>query len=1164
MTPIERYYQLLGSKETKIESLQDSISDKVGRLGEQVQGESLQDTFSTTPSGYVESNKNKVWNNYSGANIQQALAEAAGEHQLRRDEATGKVYNIATGEEYTGDTRRAYMYGTKTDKDAVKFGLARGDLDSSDYRYQPGKVQGYGWDAGKDGVDTNKKYMDMLLPYNVATALEGMVHGRKEALDNRKYKDIFSKEALEHGSGVSEYYKSAEGMLGDVRKERGPVTQDLLEKNAQMRGAQAPVYESKQDMLWSGLANQKQGYLSNLVDAAQYGVGSALARAGDAIVDAGLRASKEARKAVTGETEAELNAKMANDVKGTFLEGIVDTSGNFTGVDKYKEAGEYGYDSSRVDTYSKELIAIMKDEKAPWYKKAGKFLAGIQHAPEVLASSSGDILLAMTGVPGMAAMGAGFMNEVLDERQKINGRPNEAADYAIALPAAIAYTAVNKLTGGTAGIKETASVVRKALQQVDAGTAKKIYDASVGLALKAGKNGLEEGLEEVFQGYAEEIGTKLATSKQGEILSEDTAYEQLAAGALGFGAGAGVSVAKESPAIAGGILHAGSETVNAQLDKIAQYKDEIEKRKAGGDAEATVQAPDPVQEDGTVVNTYAEDLLKIHDLVSGDAVDEKAVDEIAGKYKDDTDLQRIVGELKAGNEETKAEMAEWATEYRAAVQRNTEAAKKADRDTLLNRESGTVPDKLGASWADLDEDGIVELATRSYEVSDAKDAGSVTSAITSILKKKVKEDGTKYTTKEITELLRPAKAVAGALATLAPRADGKKSTGQVAGEVSGGARGAVTYYNNVNTALKSGNMSVADENMRKLEKLHASQMNKAKILESNLASYEADLKAEVAAQAKMTGRSMQEVAWEMKRAVEDADVGKGARQRTGIEVEYGRDDYGKPVYVRIPKGTVLENIARDGKVQENGLGIYGVLDTVLREADAVDTLRNAALATASKPKRKTKPKVKKEEEPKKEPVDGKKEKAKKLEEEIKRREAEKLEKEAKEAEERAAVSKEYSDKLKEASTEEEIDAVASDEKYKDVERREEMATGYKTKLKPKKPVPAKDDKPKEPVNDDEPPLDMYDYADVDKDGEANVDLGDLEEKPKKAEPKAETIFDVIDEAEFEAKVNSKLKDDKIAVMTKLLDMVKDIEDKDMQSSIYRILNEKAIKQMKGC
>ena len=211
-------------QQRKIKQLEQATADKLAKLQAGMkQGANLdENTYSVNALGYIDQNKNKIWNNESALGIQDLLSEAADQSLTKG--ADGKYYFNSTGEEYTGELGRAYMYGTKDDS-GVKFGIARGDLPSSDYRYQPGRAEaegysvgkkGYGWEAGDSGVDVNKNYMDMLLPYNVSKTLEGAIHGRTGAIENRRSPNSMI-DKYEEASGQSEYYTSPEGLFGDTR-----------------------------------------------------------------------------------------------------------------------------------------------------------------------------------------------------------------------------------------------------------------------------------------------------------------------------------------------------------------------------------------------------------------------------------------------------------------------------------------------------------------------------------------------------------------------------------------------------------------------------------------------------------------------------------------------------------------------------------------------------------------------------------------------------------------------------------------------------------------------------------------------------------------------------------------------------------------------------------
>jgi hypothetical protein len=232
----------------KLATLEQNKQQKLERLGGKQQFADLsRGTFTELGNGLVESNANKIWNDMNSADIQNVLGTEVSNAVTRRDD--GSLFQRdAEGNEvdYQGDSndlRRFYMYGAKG-SDAVKAGLARGDLPSSDYRYQPGRAEaegfnvgrrGYGWEPGADGVDLEKKYLDILLPKDRATALEASIHGRKGALDGRQFQDVLSNKALGHASGTSEYYNNLVGMLGDSRTSEatGAVLGDFVNREVE-------------------------------------------------------------------------------------------------------------------------------------------------------------------------------------------------------------------------------------------------------------------------------------------------------------------------------------------------------------------------------------------------------------------------------------------------------------------------------------------------------------------------------------------------------------------------------------------------------------------------------------------------------------------------------------------------------------------------------------------------------------------------------------------------------------------------------------------------------------------------------------------------------------------------------------------------------------------
>jgi len=209
----------------KSHSLAEARNKKLENLNRKNQNASLDNSYTELEDGRLESNRNKIWNDLGDAEYQDVFDYGINKNTLTRDEE-GRTF-FADGTPYNGRTRRLYMFGTKDDNnDQVKFGLARGDLEGSESRYLPeekndlfsslGMRRTYGWESGSLGVDTNKKELDVLLPDNVATMLEGLAHGRNRALEGRVVKDRYEDPDLvdQYGSGSSEYYSNREALFG--------------------------------------------------------------------------------------------------------------------------------------------------------------------------------------------------------------------------------------------------------------------------------------------------------------------------------------------------------------------------------------------------------------------------------------------------------------------------------------------------------------------------------------------------------------------------------------------------------------------------------------------------------------------------------------------------------------------------------------------------------------------------------------------------------------------------------------------------------------------------------------------------------------------------------------------------------------------------------------
>lgn len=565
----------------KAKALEEARKAKMERLGNKNQGANLDSSYSVLPSGTIESNKNKIWNDLNAADKQTALGETVAEYGVYKE---GDKYYQGTGSsrrEYTGnieDLRRAYMYGTKDDPNAVKFGLARGDLPSSDYRYLPGQAEaegynvgknGYGWDPGENGVDLSKKYMDVLLPYEKATALEGMIHGNTGALEDRKYKDYLSDEALQHASGVSEYYNSAEGMLGDTsnmteEEYKKAAAVNEVEGFSQLPGAQ-DKYVNANKITETDInkavsqAMDNDGYLGNLVDGLQSSGGALIAKTGDTVADALVKASRTARQMFTGESNQELNQKFQEDIKGTFMEDWFGKDGDFQLFDKYKDQEEYGYDNTLIANAEESVKKAWKSGSVSDILDA--VVDTVKAAPDLLVTSSADMLLAAAGPVGIGLYAANFNNEILENRAEIKGGIDKltAEDYVIAPLAAVPAAVLNKVTMGNAGIREFTEAAKKAISLGGPSVAKEIGKAIT-------KGSITEGLEEGAQTALIDIGSKIATAKQDELGSDQFWEDVVVGSALGAGAGGVTAGAGSAARESKELYKVGKEYITDKLD----------------------------------------------------------------------------------------------------------------------------------------------------------------------------------------------------------------------------------------------------------------------------------------------------------------------------------------------------------------------------------------------------------------------------------------------------------------------------------------------------------------------------------------------------------------------------------------------------------------------
>lgn len=476
------------------------------------------------------------------------------------------------------DTRNAYFkqWGldtANTSDDINKFGLARNDLndeaiakgitpESARYMnqkefwpYKGPRYDKYGRDTAYDGTpgqavseDTAKVQFDQEFLNQPITQYELNRYMDRNVIDARVAKGAgkeFEDKYKELGSGGTEYTYAEQDPLTNPNDPAftGELAEGVMTPSVprgyntagEYVGENVPGYYVDENGVIQG--TKKSGYLGNIVDAAQYGVGSSAARVGDMVGDAISRVAKETYKALSGKSEEEAGKAIGKILEGY---GFDPKTANYIALDKYKTAKEYGYDDRRIQKYVNEFKNTFNDPNSTFADKALVTLKGIVHGPEVLASSSGDIMLGMTGIPGMAAMAAGQTNEVLNQRAENKGTTDlNTIDYTIATASGILYAAANMFTKGNVGLADAKNVIKEAASRMDKA-------ALIAVTGRLVKDGLGEGLEEVFQGITEVVGSKLATPKQEEIATKETAIDLASQGALGFGGGVTGKTVSES------------------------------------------------------------------------------------------------------------------------------------------------------------------------------------------------------------------------------------------------------------------------------------------------------------------------------------------------------------------------------------------------------------------------------------------------------------------------------------------------------------------------------------------------------------------------------------------------------------------------------------------
>lgn len=622
-------------------------------------------------------------NNLSADELQYNLGQAVGHQVFDREDGSKFQYALNPDGTYAHDAagnwieqdfntdgfanNQRNLYIDDTVDGNYKLGLAASDtkpgITPFEARYRDNTTLGnpytndrpnlYDGTPGPKGVTPEDgALLDVTLPFDVATNLEYQTHSNNGQLANRAIgQGKFNKEqGAEFGTGKTEYTTPNAPLWNNQATQGNELLPDTLLPKKPFNNA------TRTTELPAGLPTEKS-YGSNLVDAAQAGVGTFLAKTGDTAVDALLRAGKAT-------TSEEAVNKVVKDFDA------FDDKGDFVGLDKYKLQEEYGYDAKNVEEASNSIRKAYQDPSIGNVFNA--VLDSVKAGPEVLATSAGDVLAGVAGPAGWAVYAGNFTNEILEERAEIKGGIDKltATDRLIAVAGGVPAALINTLSKGNIGLLEMKQGVQEGI--------KKGAIAAVKSGIGRGvKSAIGEGVEEAAQEAITTVASKIGTAKQKELMT-DGFWEDLAVSAgLGFGAGGAAS-------IAGGAKDAiTSDAVKEAATSVKETVAEKVSPKAETELEKKVEA-----EVKTKISKGDEYVSKI-----GKAATDGDFDGVQQSYEEATELAESTGDANLKNRLD--------AEFLKAV---TTLSKLAEEATTVDSPETK---SLGANKSDADKERLV-------------------------------------------------------------------------------------------------------------------------------------------------------------------------------------------------------------------------------------------------------------------------------------------------------------------------------------------------------------------------------------------------------------------------------------------------------------------------
>jgi hypothetical protein len=940
--------------EDKYSQLKQAKQDKLASLSIKNQASLDQDSFTETEDGHLLSNKNKIYNDLYSGDLNFIYDEVKNQALSQNDDGQwGTFAANESGEEtftpYEGSVRR--LYGYNTDAGGFKLGLARGDLPSSDFRYIPGAAEeaglpvgknGYGWKPGAEGLNLDKKVLDIVLPYETATAFEGLVHGNKNALNQRlnMFKDMEERDAARErfGSGASEYYNSQESIFDpQYRRMSDEDLRAYLKEQAEL-----PQVKNR----WEGYS-----------DFDERGV---RIRNRDQMTEE-ERAAERAYFAQTSTEDADLGTRLGNTVdafqRTLYKEAVLDFSDwageglsyltndtigwdNGTEEEKTQWVNEtFGFRPElanaayqEAEGYAKNIAeGIFNEDKEVEFSDVYNLVKVGITTPEMLGDSVGFItsfFIPIAGWGGKAAK-ADKVIDGINAAKKAGALTEDAAKVAIAAEKAN-LTTLNKLrkfTQANAGLMQVSA--GNVNDQIDAyreefGEAPSIAKVGQMFALETMMLGLDRFVDlsilkapKALQGYKEAFSVLKPTGKA-KVLAK----------AVGVAGGLTASMGKEAGQEylqeigqefnvkfnfdqAGSFTEALDEAGNVLLDKDLQTKGIMG---AGLGAGGAVQF-EALGTVGTLGKAAIKGGTKLKEATQ-EALKPKTATPDVESVEVAQELDEIVAAAAEASKQAKTAAGSY---YNGVNSSDPEVAKESK--VQAQQALKTIQDGTNSTFNSDEEFSVrVEKFKEQVEIAIAENPNATVEEIKQAALKGFKAENNPEQAAQVEEAVESGYAAGLEFASLKPMAETSK-------EVTNGPRGFLTYYALAKAALAEGDTAGYEANIEKLDSFYSHQTVKVERLKAGVADVRAIIETQVDNLVKQGKAKTRTEALAM---VEEASGDKLAK----VQIS---DKASKPFEIKYSH--VITNMRDPNK----NIGVYRVIQAVENENAAMGKVYNKLL-----------------------------------------------------------------------------------------------------------------------------------------------------------------------------------------------------------------------------